>query len=144
MEWVTRARPKTDRIACPWLIRKFIDPEAQIVFVPADQVLPYAERNLARSFDAPGAEFTHRDGKCTFEVLIEEYGLQDPALQHLARIVHGADISGEIDATPQSAGLLAIAEGFGRVEADDQTLLALEVPVYEALYEWCRLQAGPP
>jgi hypothetical protein len=140
MEWVTRARPKTDRIACPWLIRKFIDPEAQIVFVPADQVLPYAERNSARSFDAPDAEFTHRDGKCTFEVLIEDFGLQDPALQHLAQIVHGADISGEINGTPQSAGLLAIAEGFGRVEADDQKLLSLEAPVYDALYEWCRMQ----
>ena len=140
MRWVTRARPKTDRIACPWLIRKFIDPKAEIVYMPADQVLSYAEEQGARSFDAPGAEFTHRDGKCTFEVLIEDYRLDDPALQHLARIVHGADISGDLDATPQSAGLLAIAEGFPRVEADDLKLLALESPIYEALYEWCRSQ----
>jgi hypothetical protein len=140
MRWVTRARPKTDRIACPWLIRRFIDPEAEIVYVPASVVLDYATTNEARSFDAPGAEFTHRDGKCTFEVLIEDFELQDPALHQLARIVHGADIDGEVDATPQSAGLLAIAEGFVAVEPDDQRLLAMESPVYDALYEWCLRQ----
>jgi hypothetical protein len=101
MQWVTRARPKADRIACPWLIRKFIDPAAEIVYVPADRVLGFAQQNGAHSFDAPGAEFTHRDGKCTFEVLIEDFRLDDPALMHLARIVHGADISGELEATPQ-------------------------------------------
>jgi hypothetical protein len=140
MQWVTRERPKTDRIACPWLIRKFIDQDAEIVYVPRDRVLSSAAQNGARSFDAPGAEFTHRDGKCTFEVLVEEFRVDDPAVARLARIVHGADISGDIDATPQSAGLLAIAEGFGRVERDDQRLLALEIPVYDALYEWCKQQ----
>jgi hypothetical protein len=140
MQWVTRARPKTDRIACPWLIRKFIDPAAEIVYVPADRVLGFAQQNGAHSFDAPGAEFTHRDGKCTFEVLIEDFRLDDAALFHLARIVHGADISGELDATPQSAGLLAVAEGFTSVEPDDQKLLALEAPVYDALYAWCMAQ----
>jgi hypothetical protein len=140
MQWVTRERPKTDRIACPWLIRRFIDPEAEITYVPRDAVLSHATQNGARSFDAPGAEFTHRDGKCTFEVLVEEFRVDDPAVARLARIVHGADISGEIDATPQSAGLLAIAEGFDHVERDDQRLLALEIPVYDALYEWCKLQ----
>jgi hypothetical protein len=95
----------------------------------------------ARSFDAPGAEFTHRDGKCTFEVLIEDFGVDDPALRRLALIVHGADISGEVDTTPQSAGLLAIAEGFPLVEPDDQRLLAAEAPVYDALYAWCARQA---
>jgi hypothetical protein len=140
MEWVTRARPKTDRIACPWLIRRFIDPEAQITYVPRERVLVYAAEHGARSFDAPGAEFTHRDGRCTFEVLIEEFGLDDPALHRLAQIVHGADIEGQIDATPQSAGLLAIAEGFVSVEPDDQRLLDTESPVYDALYEWCRQQ----
>jgi hypothetical protein len=140
MQWVTRERPKTDRIACPWLIRRFVDPDAEIAYGPGDQVLPYAAHNGARSFDAPGAEFTHRDGRCTFEVLVEEFRVDDPAVARLARIVHGADISGEVDATPQSAGLLAIAEGFGRAEQDDQKLLALELPVYDALYEWCKLQ----
>jgi hypothetical protein len=143
MQWVTRARPKTDRIACPWLIRKFIDTEAQIVYVAADQVLGFAEEHSARSFDASGAEFTHRDGKCTFEVLIEDFHLDDPALHRLARIVHGADISGELGATPQSAGLLAIAEGFPSVEPDDQKLLAMEAPVYDALYAWCQAQEAP-
>jgi hypothetical protein len=140
MQWVTRARPKTDRIACPWLILRFIDPDAEIVYVPPDQVLPYAEEHAARSFDAPGAEFTHRDGKCTFEVLVEEFAVADPAVHRLATIVHGADIEGEIDATPQSAGLLAIADGFRHVEPDDQRLLELELPVYDALYEWARRQ----
>jgi hypothetical protein len=138
--WVTRAHPKTDRIACPWLIRRFIDDQAEIVFVPADQVLNYASAHGARSFDAPGAEFTHRDGKCTFEVLVEDFHIADPAVLRLAQIVHGADIAGEEDATPQSAGLLAIAEGFGDVEPDDQKLLAMELPVYDALYAWCRRQ----
>src|SRR2546428_128494 len=140
MQWVTRARPKTDRIACPWLIRKFIDPKAQFVYVAADQVLHYASLHGARSFDAPGAEFTHRDGLCTFEVLVGQFRIADPAVRRLARIVHGADIAGEIETTPQSAGLLAIAERFGDVEADDQKLLALELPVYDALYAWCRRQ----
>jgi hypothetical protein len=138
MEWVTRARPKTDRVACPWLILRFIDPGARIVYVPADEVLSYAEEHGARSFDAPGAEFTHRDGRCTFEVLVDEFGIDEPAVHRLARIVHGADIEGELDSTPESAGLLAIAEGFRHVESDDQRLLALELPVYDALYEWAR------
>lgn len=138
MLWVTRARPKTDRIACPWLILRFIDPEGTIVYVPADEVLAFAAESGARSFDAPGAEFTHRDGKCTFEVLVEDFGVQDAAVHHLARIVHGADIDGELDTTPQSAGLLAIAEGFRDVEADDQRLLALQLPVYDALYRWAQ------
>jgi hypothetical protein len=138
MQWVTRARPKTDRIACPWLIRRFIDSGAEIVYVPPEQVLPYAEQNGARSFDAPGAEFTHRLGKCTFEVLVEDFRIEDPAVHVLARIVHGADIEGDASAPAESAGLLAIAEGFRHVAADDQKLLAMELPVYDALYEWAR------
>src|SRR5256886_13386739 len=103
MEWVTRARPKTDRIACPWLIRRFIDPEAQIVYVAREHALDYAAERGARSFDAPGAQFTHRDGRRTFEARSEEFGLDDPARLGLARIGPGADIQGEFDATPQSA-----------------------------------------
>ena len=140
MRWVTRSRPKTDRIACPWLILRFIDPSGEIVYVPADDVLAYAKEHEAHSFDAPGAEFTHRDGKCTFEVLVEEFGIEDAAVRRIAAIVHGADIDGEIDATPQSAGLLAIAEGFGDMEADDQRSLALQLPLYDALYQWARRQ----
>src|SRR6266496_2317272 len=112
MKWVTRERPKTDRIACPWLIKNFIDPEAEFLYVPTEQVLEVAEREGAHSYDAPNAEYTHRDGLCSFEVLLEEYTLDEPALQLLARIVHGADVADDRDATPQSRGLLAVAEGF--------------------------------
>ena len=139
MEWVTRERPHTDRVACPWLIRKFIEPAAEIVYVPADEVLPYAERTGAISFDAKGARYTHRNGLCSFEGRIEEYGLgADPALVLMARIVHGADVADDRDATPQSRGLLAVADGFALLGLPDQEQLAVELPVYEALYAWCR------
>ena len=139
MRWVTRARPKTDRIACPWLIRRFIDPGAEILYVPADRVLDVARDENARSFDAPEAEFTHRDGLCTFEVLLEAFGLgTDPALVRLARIVHAADIAAELDTDSIGPGLLAIAEGALDVEADDHRLLDRESFVYDALYAWCR------
>ena len=138
MKWVTRARPKTDRIACPWLIRRFIDPEAEILYVPADEVLGVAASDGARSFDAPGAEYTHRDGKCSFEVLIDEYGLGgDPALVRLARIVHAADIAADIGTDPAAPGLLAIGLGGLDVEGDDQRLLERATFVYDALYAWC-------
>ena len=138
MKWVTRERPKTDRIACPWLIAKFIDPKAEFLYVPADQVLEVAEREEALSYDAADARYTHRDGLCSFEVLVEEYELDDPALALLARIVHGADVAEDRDATPQSRGLLAVAEGFHLMELGDHRQLELSVPVYDALYEWCR------
>jgi hypothetical protein len=141
MRWVTREHPKTDRIACPWLIRKFIDPGAEIVYVPASEVLGYAEREGATSFDAPGATFTHRDGKCSFEVLVDDYHLgQDPAIVRLAEIVHGADVAEDRDAAPESAGLLAIADGFALLGLDDQRQLELELPVYDALYAWAKEQ----
>ena len=139
MKWVTRARPKTDRIACPWLIRRFIDPDAEILYVPADEVLAIAEREGARSFDAPGAEFTHRDGKCSFETLIEEFGLGgDPALDRLARIVHAADVAEDRDTDPLGPGLEAIGSGGLAVEQDDHRLLEKGAFVYDALYAWCR------
>ena len=140
MRWVTRSSPKTDRIACPWLILRFIDLEAQIVHVPPDQVLPYATKHGGHSFDAPGAQFTHREGECTFEVLVEEFRIEDAAVRRIAAIVHGADIDGEIGATPQSAGLLAIAEGFRDMEADNRRSLELQLPLYDALYQWAHQQ----
>ena len=143
MKWVTRARPKTDRVACPWLVRRFIDREAEIVYVAPDEVLAFAEREGARSFDAPGAEFTHRDGKCTFEVLIDEFHLDaDPALVRLARIVRAADIEGEIGTDPLGPGLLAIGLGSLEAEPDDYRLLERESFVYDALYAWCQKHAG--
>jgi hypothetical protein len=142
MKWVTREHPKTDRIACPWLIRTFIDPEAEIVFVPRDDVLGFAEREGAISFDAPGARYTHRDGKCSFETLVDEYRIDDPAVHLLANVVHGADVSEDIGATPESAGLLAIADGFALLGLDDQRQLELELPVYDALYAWARARTS--
>jgi len=137
-KWVTRERPKTDRIACPWLIRKFIDPEAEFLYVSADQVLDVAGHEGAHSYDAPGAEYTHRDGLCSFEVLVEDYAIRDPAVALLARIVHGADVPEDRDATPQSRGLLAVAEGFFLLELGDYRQLELSLPVYDGLYAWCR------
>ena len=142
MKWVTRERPKTDRIACPWLIRNFIDPEAKFLYVPAGDVLAVAEEEGAHSYDAPGARYTHRDGLCSFEVLVEEYGIDDPAISLLARIVHGADVPEDRDATPQSRGLLAVAEGFSLLGLDDHRQLELSLPVYDALYAWCRSETA--
>jgi hypothetical protein len=107
VKWVTRARPKTDRIACPWLIRRFIDPDAEIIYVAPERVLATAAELDGRSFDAPGARFTHRDSKCTFEVLIDDFHLgHNPALVRLARIVHAADISEDLQTDPLGPGLL--------------------------------------
>jgi hypothetical protein len=139
MRWVTRQRPKTDRIACPWLIRRFIEPEAEIVYVAANVVVETARREGGRSFDAEGADYTHRDTKCSFEVLIEEFGLgDDRALMRLARIVHAADVSEDIDSEPEGPGLLAIGIGGLDVESDDQRLLERGSFVYDALYAYCQ------
>jgi hypothetical protein len=140
MKWVTREHPKTDRIACPWLIRRFIDAEAEIVYVPRDDVLAFAEREGATSFDAPGAKYTHRDGKCSFETLVDEFKITDPAVLLMASVVHGADVSEDIEVTPQSAGLMAIADGFALLGMPDQKQLELELPVYDALYAWAQQQ----
>ena len=142
MKWVTRARPKTDRIACPWLIHRFIDPDAEILYVPKDQVLVVADAEGAHSFDSPGAKYDHRDGKCTFEVLIDEYGLSDPALARLALIVHAADIDSEIHTDPAGPGLLAIGVGGLDVEDDDHRLLERASFVYDALYAWSAQQVA--
>ena len=141
MNWVTRARPKTDRIACPWLIRRFIDPDAEILYVPTDQVLTVAADQGAHSFDTPGARYDHRAGKCTFEVLIEDHHLDgDPALARLAKIVHAADIAADLGTDPAGPGLLAIGLGGLDVEADDHRLLERGRFVYDALYAWCQRQ----
>jgi len=151
MKWITRARPKTDRIACPWLIRTFIDHNAEIVYVPAAEVLSTAESTGGHSFDAPGAEFHHRPGPdgvgewCTFETLIAEHDLGgDPALERLAKIVHAADIASDVDTDPAGPGLLAFGLGGLDVEADDQVLLERGLFVYDALYAWCITQAPAP
>ena len=141
MKWVTRHHARVDRIACPWLIRNFIDKEAQFLFVPPEEVLAAAEREGALSFDAPNARYTHRDGKCSFETLMEEHKLADPALKKLALIVHGADVASDINITPQSAGLMAIADGFRLISRDDFDNMERQFAVYDALYAWCKEQS---
>jgi hypothetical protein len=141
MKWVTRARPKTDRIACPWLIRKFIDPDAEILYVPKEEVLAVAEREAGYSFDTAGATYDHRGNQCTFEVLIDEYDLHaDRALMRLARIVHAADIDTELDTDPYGSALLALAFGGLDVESDDHRLLDRASFIYDALYAWSAQQ----
>ena len=142
MKWVTREKVQVDRVACPWLIQRFIDPGAELLFVPAEEVLEVAEREGGISYDARGqGQYDHRKGKCTFEVLVEEHDLDkdDPALQLLAGIVHGADTA-DRDYTRQSAGLRAIAEGFHYLDAPDEERLAHGFAIYDALYAWCQRQ----
>jgi hypothetical protein len=133
--WVTRARPKIDRIACPWLIRRFIDPLAEFVYVPASDVLAHAERTGAIAYDVPNVTFTHRGELCSFDALINDFGLHDPALDALAKIVRGAD-TGNPQLTPQSPGLLALSLGLSQLYADDHEMLAHGMITYDALYAW--------
>ncbi len=145
MKWITRTNIKVDRVACPWLIRKFIDPQAEFLFVPEDQVLAVAAREQATPFDMPRnpeLKFTHHDGLCTFEVFIRECRLTDPVLQRLAKIVRGADIRGEEYASPEAPGLQAIADGFAALGITDEERLARGFPIYDALYAWCRKQVA--
>jgi hypothetical protein len=144
MKWVTRENANVDRIACPWLLTRFIDPDAEFLFVTRDQVLEVAEQEGAHSFDAPGAEYTHRDGRCSFDVLIEEFDLTgDPALVRLAQIVHAADVSEDIDTSPEGRGLSAIAHGFAILYGtEDHRKIELETPMYDALYAWCGQQVS--
>jgi rhodanese-related sulfurtransferase len=135
--WITRSRPKIDRIACPWLIRRFIDPLAQFDYVPASQVLSEAAARRAVPYDMPGAAVTHRGERCSFDALLEDFALSDPALDRLAAIVRGADTD-RLDLAPQSAALLAKSLDLSQRYADDHEMLAHAMPVYDGLYAWCR------
>lgn len=137
MNWVTRERPKIDRIACPWLIAKYIDDEPAFLFVPPDRVLAVAQETGAIPYDIPGVELSHVGEECSFDAFLKKYGLADPALQQLARIVRGADTS-RLDLTPQSPGLFAISLGLSAVFADDHEMLRHGMVMYDALYAWCR------
>jgi hypothetical protein len=137
MKWVTRARPKVDRIACPWLIKRFVDGEAEFLYVAPDKVLETAKQEGATPFDVPNAELGHRGPECSFDAIIKKYNLKDPALEILAPIVRGADTDAK-DLTSESRGLEAIAEGFRLVFQNDHELLEREMPVYDALYAYCR------
>jgi rhodanese-related sulfurtransferase len=136
-KWVTRERPKIDRIACPWLIRRFIDPMATFIYVPADRVLAAAEETDATPYDVAGVEFTHEGERCSFDTFLRIYGIADPALDHLARIVRGADTSRH-DLTPQCGGLFAISLGLSANFPDDHEMLEHGMIMYDALYTWCR------
>jgi len=139
MKWVTRKNANVDRVACPWLIRRFVDKDAEFLFVAGDDVSAVAQREDAIPYDVRGAELGHVDGRCSFESIMVSYHLTDPALQRLARIVHGADISTDISIVPESAGLKAIAWGFAFAYGDnDHEKIRLETPMYDALYSWCQ------
>lgn len=137
MQWVTRERPKIDRIACPWLIARFIDATPKFLYVPTDQVFTVALATGAIPYDIPGAELSHEGEFCSFDAFLIRYALDDPALQQLAAIVRGADTS-RLDLTPQSAGLYAISLGLSRVFEDDHDMLRHGLVIYDALYAWCK------
>ena len=146
MKWVTRERPKIDRIACPWLLLRFIDPSAEFLYVPAAQVLAVAESTGATPYDIPGVEMSHVGELCSFDAFLARYRpaddrLADPALAQLATIVRGADTS-RLDLAPQSAGLYAISLGLSQVFADDHEMLRQGLVMYDALYAWCRSLTG--
>jgi hypothetical protein len=142
MKWVTRSHVHVDRVACPWLITRFIDNEAEFLFVPASQIEQVVKESGAIPFDAPGVELGHHDGRCSFESIILKYGLKEPGLLRLAKIVHGADVSEDIDNDPLARGLEAIASGFSLRFPEDEVNLAHQFDVYDALYAWCRLDVA--
>jgi len=140
MKWVTRSHVHVDRVACPWLITRFIDSEAEFIYVAKNQVERVVKETGAIPFDVPNVELGHKDGKCSFESIIEKYELTDPALLRLAKIVHAADIESDLQTDPIAIGLEAIATGFSIRFPDDLENLERQIEVYDALYAWCRLQ----
>ena len=145
MKWVTRKNANVDRIACPWLIRRFIDPQAEFLYVPREEVMAVAAREGALPYDMPDVELGHVAGGCSFEAILAKYNLSDPALRLLGRIVHGADIPADLAIEPEAAGLRALAYGFAYIHGDnDPEKLRLESPVYDALYAWCSKRVSTP
>ena len=143
MKWITREHVKVDRVACPWLIKKLVDADAEFLFVAADKVAEIAEREGAIPFDIPGAELGHHDGKSSFEAIVAKYQINVPGIQLLAQIVHGADVKQDLYGRPEAPGLKAIAEGFGCLGLkDDHEILQKEFVVYDALYSYCRRLAS--
>jgi hypothetical protein len=145
MRWITRKNVRVDRVACPWLIQRFIDPQAEFLFVSEDQLLERARQEGAIPFDAtrfPEVKLNHREGRCTFEAILEDYALTDPALQRLGLIVRGADVKGQEQVSPESIGLRAIAHGFAISRITDEERLEREFPIYDALFEYVRQQVS--
>jgi len=142
MQWITRSHVHVDRVACPWLITRFIDNEAEFLFVPKSEVNRIAVETGAIPFDAPDVELGHHEGRCSFESILLKYDLKDPGLLRLAKIVHAADVAEDIDNDPIARGLEAIATGFSLRFPEDEENLARQFEVYDALYAWCRLQVA--
>jgi hypothetical protein len=142
MLWVTRSHVHVDRVACPWLITRFIDSDAEFLFVPSSQVEQVMKEAGAIPFDAPGVELGHAEGRCSFESIILKYGLKEPGLLRLAKIVHAADVSQDIESDPIAPGLEALATGFSLRYPEDNENLAHQFAVYDALYAWCRLDVA--
>ena len=142
MKWVTRSHVHVDRVACPWLITRFIDSEAEFLFIPASQIEPVVQETGAIPFDAPGVELGHHEGRCSFESIIQKYGLKETGLLRLAESGHAADVSADIDKDPIARGLEAIASGYSLRFPDDEENLAHQFEVYDALYAWCRLDVA--
>ena len=140
-KWITRERPKIDRIACPWLIRRFIDPQAKILYVPTGEVFRTAERSGAIAFDIPGAPVSHQGERCSFDAFLDQFGLDDPALQAIAPIVRGADTDRH-DLAPEAAGLHALSLGLAATFGDDHELLRYGMVLYDALYAWAAKAQG--
>jgi hypothetical protein len=142
VKWLTRSHVHVDRVACPWLISRFIDNEAEFLFVPKSRVEQVVKETGATPFDAPGVELGHHEGRCSFESIMLKYDLKDPALLRLAQIVHAADVAEDLDKDPQARGLEAIASGYSLRYPDDEENLMHQFEVYDALYAWCRLQVA--
>lgn len=140
MKWITRSHVHVDRVACPWLITRFVDNEAEFLFVPKNQIDAIVSETAAIPFDTPGVALGHHAGKCSFEVILAQYDLKDPALLRMAKIIHAADVAADIDTDPIARGLEAIATGFGLRFPNDEENLLQQFPMYDALYAWCRLQ----
>jgi hypothetical protein len=142
MLWVTRSHVHVDRVACPWLITRFVDNEADFLFVPTNQIEQVVLETGAIPFDAPGVELGHVEGRCSFESIILKYGLKEPGLLRLAKIVHAADVAEDIDKEPIARGLEAIASGFSLRYPEDTVNLTQQLDLYDALYAWCRLDVA--
>jgi hypothetical protein len=142
MKWITRSHVHVDRVACPWLITRFIDNQAEFLFVPKSQIAKVVADTGAIPFDAPGVELGHHEGRCSFESIILKYDLKDPALLRMARIVHAADVAQDIDSDPLARGLEAVASGYSVRYPDDTENLKHQFAVWDALYAWCRLQVA--
>lgn len=142
MKWVTRSHVHVDRVACPWLITRFIDSDAEFLFVPKSEIDRVAKETGAIPFDAPGVDLGHHEGRCSFETIILKYELNEPGLLRLAKIVHGADVAEDIDSDPIARGLEAIASGYSLLFPDDLENLGHQFEIYDALYAWCRLEVA--